>query len=56
MLAVLFAVPVFVLPFVAVGICFAAKRLGDFRASYYLALTAIAWAGFAGCVLAVAGR
>jgi len=56
MLATLLAVPVFALPFFAVAICFSAKRIGDDRASYYLALTAIAWAGFASCGFAVVGR
>jgi len=55
-LAVLCTIAVFALPLVAVGLCFSAKRLGDSRAGFYLALTATAWAGFAGLALIVAGR
>jgi len=44
---------VFVLPVVAVGICFAARRLGDELAGYYVLQTLVVWFGvmFAALIL-----
>jgi hypothetical protein len=56
MLLVTMLLAVFVLPFVGVGICFAARRLGDESAMYYLALVAVLWFGAAGAALLLAPR
>lgn len=55
-LVVLSGVAVFALPLAALGVVFSAKRLGDEKAGFYLAIIALVWCGFAGLGLTIAGR